>query len=267
MLLERDDELATIARAMESARGGAGRVLLVEGDAGAGKTALLGQAVAAAGGLRVLEARAGVLERSVGLGVARELLEATVLRAPAQERARLLQGPAAFTAPLLGVEPHRLTDPAQTRHGLYWLVANLAEQAPLAIVLDDAQWCDEASLDWLLYLARRLERLPVLVLVGVRAGEPDTPRARARRPARRAGLLPARRWPRWAPPRPRRCSSRPTADRSSARSPPPAIRGRAATRTSSRRSRPSSWRRESRRSRPAPSASASSPPAVSPPSR
>ena len=43
------------------------------------------------------------------------------------------------------------------------------------IVLDDAQWCDEASLDWLLYLARRLERLPVLVLVGVRAGEPGTP--------------------------------------------------------------------------------------------
>ena len=266
MLLERDDELATIARAMESARGGAGRVLLVEGDAGAGKTALLGQAVATAGGLRVLEARAGVLERSVGLGVARELLEATVLRAPAQERARLLQGPAALTAPLLGVEPHRLTDPAQTRHGLYWLVANLAEQTPLAIVLDDAQWCDEASLDWLLYLARRLERLPVLVLVGVRAGEPDTPRQvldalLAEPVSARLALL------RWAPPRPRHCSSRPTAARSSARSPPPATPGRAATRTSSRRSRPSSSRRASLRSRPAPSACASSRPGAWPPSR
>ena len=60
----------------------------------------------------------------------------------------------------------------QARYGLYWLVANLAEAGPLAIVVDDAQWADGASLDWLAFLARRLEDLPVLLALGVRAGDP-----------------------------------------------------------------------------------------------
>jgi DNA-binding CsgD family transcriptional regulator len=179
-LLERDRELAAVARALGGALAGAGRVLLVEGEAGAGKTALLasGATEARAAGLQVLSARAGVLERTVGLGIARELLETTVMRATEAERELLLAGAAALAAPLLGVAAAvpGLTDPAQARHGLYWLVANLAERRPLVIVLDDAQWCDAASLDWLLYLARRIERLPVAVLVAVRAGEPDMPR-------------------------------------------------------------------------------------------
>ena len=62
-------------------------------------------------------------------------------------------------------------DTAQARHGLYWLLAELTERGPLALLVDDAQWADVPSLDWLLYLARRLERLPVLVVVARAAGE------------------------------------------------------------------------------------------------
>ena len=57
-------------------------------------------------------------------------------------------------------------------HGLHWLCANLAEQRPLALVVDDAHWADEDSLRFLVYLARRLEDLPIALLVAARARHP-----------------------------------------------------------------------------------------------
>lgn len=56
-------------------------------------------------------------------------------------------------------------------HGLYWLAVNLAEPG-LAVVVDDLQWADAMSLRWLVYLAARVEGLPILVAAAVRAGEP-----------------------------------------------------------------------------------------------
>ena len=61
----------------------------------------------------------------------------------------------------------------ELQHGLYWLVADLAERAPLLLAVDDAQWADPDSLRWLVYLARRLDELPVALLVAVRDGEPS----------------------------------------------------------------------------------------------
>ena len=53
-------------------------------------------------------------------------------------------------------------------HGLYWLCANLAADAPLLVCVDDAQWSDEPSLSFLGFLARRLEDLPVVLVLGTR---------------------------------------------------------------------------------------------------
>ena len=53
-------------------------------------------------------------------------------------------------------------------HGLYWLCANLAADAPLLVCVDDAQWADEPSLSFLGFLARRLEDLPVALVLGTR---------------------------------------------------------------------------------------------------
>ena len=61
------------------------------------------------------------------------------------------------------------------QHGLYWLAANLAARAPLLLCVDDAQWADAASLRWLVFLARRLEGVPVAVVVAVRSGEANAP--------------------------------------------------------------------------------------------
>ena len=58
-------------------------------------------------------------------------------------------------------------------HGLYWLTSNLAEQAPLLLAVDDAHWADVPSLRFLHYLARRVEDLPVLMVVALRPTEPE----------------------------------------------------------------------------------------------
>ena len=62
-------------------------------------------------------------------------------------------------------------------HGLYWLASNLAADRAVAIVVDDLHWSDRASLSWLAYVARRLEGLPVALLLGTRAGEPGADEA------------------------------------------------------------------------------------------
>ena len=56
-------------------------------------------------------------------------------------------------------------------HGLYWLVANLAAEAPLALLVDDAHWADTPSLRFLAYLARRLDGLAAMLIASVRTGE------------------------------------------------------------------------------------------------
>ena len=56
-------------------------------------------------------------------------------------------------------------------HGLYWLAANFALRKPTLLLVDDLHWADEPSLRWLLYLARRLEGLPLLLLAGTRPPE------------------------------------------------------------------------------------------------
>jgi DNA-binding CsgD family transcriptional regulator len=60
-------------------------------------------------------------------------------------------------------------------HGLFWLCTNLAERAPLLLVIDDGHWADRSSLRFLLYLCERVSDLPVAVIVTLRPGEPHTP--------------------------------------------------------------------------------------------
>ena len=104
-LLERAEELASVDAAIAAAAGDGGRVVVVEGPPGIGKTSVLaeGRARAAASGFRVLQARGSELETAYSFGVVRQLLEAVVAHANADERSRLLQGVAWHAARL--VEP------------------------------------------------------------------------------------------------------------------------------------------------------------------
>jgi DNA-binding CsgD family transcriptional regulator len=177
-LFERERELRLIEDAIGSTAAGRGRLVLFEGEAGIGKTSLLRAAeeIAADRGFAVLPARAGILERSLGFGVARQLLEGPLARATEAERQALLTGAAALAAPVLGASPGADRPPRgeelAAMHGLHWLLCNLAERGPLLVSVDDAQWCDEMSLRWLLYLIRRIDRLPVAILIAARSDEP-----------------------------------------------------------------------------------------------
>lgn len=160
---------------------GAGSLVLVEGPAGIGKTRLLYEAAEFGRGRRFLvrSARGGELERELPFGVVRQLLEPLVERSSEEDRARLLSGSARLALIALGrADPARssaLGDPFAPIHGLYWLLANLAESQPVLIDIDDAQWADAQTLRFLEYLARRVGDLPVLVLASMRTGEPDEP--------------------------------------------------------------------------------------------
>jgi DNA-binding CsgD family transcriptional regulator len=173
VLLEREQELGIVRERLDRARDREGTVILVEGPAGAGKTELVraGRAAAAAAGLVTLEARGSELERSFAFGVVRQLLEPAVSGASGA----LLTGAAAPAARLFETDdrsPERAEPGFEALHGLYWLVVNLADTAPVLVLVDDCHWADPESLRFLHYLAQRLEGLPVAMLL---AGRPPDP--------------------------------------------------------------------------------------------
>ncbi len=176
-LLERRDPLDRIARAVEGAAAGAPGVVLVEGEAGIGKTSLLAETerMATERGCLALSARGGMLEQAHGYAIVRQLFEAQVAQASSERQAALLSGPAALIGAVLGIESPVAGDAQGIMHGLYWLVAGLADERPLVLLVDDAQWADTSSLEWLVYLTQRIEGLRIALVVALRLGEPDGP--------------------------------------------------------------------------------------------
>ncbi len=174
-LLERDAELDGLQRALDGVQDGEGRLLLIEGPAGIGKSRLLAEVRrGAARNTLVLSARAGELEGSFPFGVVRQLFEGVVADPELADRA--LSGAAASArsvlgAPELGGQTLGNTSFA-VLHGLYWLAMNLAEDRPLVLAVDDLHWVDRPSLRFLAYLVRRLEGAPILVAATLRTAEP-----------------------------------------------------------------------------------------------
>jgi len=184
-LLERERELEILDHAMDRVVDGVGSLLLVEGPAGIGKTRLLAEAIRLARRreLVVRAARGGELERELPFGIARQLLEPVIERAGEEERSRLLSGSAGLALTVLGLgdaETGSATDPYAPVHGLYWVLANLADANPVLLAIDDGHWADAETLRFLDYLSRRLADLRVVVVVGARRGEPDEPAGLAR---------------------------------------------------------------------------------------
>ena len=175
-LLERVRELAAIDDAVTAAAAGHGGLLVIEGPAGIGKSRLVAASRAAAGsrGFQVLAARADRLERDYGFGVVRSLLEAAVRGLPAEDRAGLFDGAAGLAAPVLDPAGDAPAATFATLHGVYWLLAALAERSPLLITVDDGHWADEPSLRALHHIARRIADLPVLLVLATRPAEPGS---------------------------------------------------------------------------------------------
>jgi DNA-binding SARP family transcriptional activator len=202
-LVGRDDPLAALDGVLAGARGGRGRVVLVAGEPGIGKTRLAEEAArrAAAAGMGVAWGRCHEGDGAPALWpwaqVARQL---SVGLAPGQLAATL--GPsAAWLGPLLPelAEPSPPAGPPpiadlgaarfQLNQAVAGLLRRLAEARPLLIVVDDLHWADVPSLSLLAFLAAELQdaRLAVVCTyrdVEVLAGQPlaDTLGALAREP-------------------------------------------------------------------------------------
>jgi DNA-binding CsgD family transcriptional regulator len=173
-LIERDAQLRVLEEAEQAAGTGDGRLVLVEGPAGIGKSAVLASVRdrRRRDGTAVLSARCSELESTYAFGVVRQLFE-TRLRATTP----WLEGPArsaaaVFDAPVEPAPGGVADDVSHSvLHGLYWLTVNVCAEQSVALVVDDAQWCDRPSLRFLAYLAGRLDGLTLLVVVGARTGE------------------------------------------------------------------------------------------------
>jgi DNA-binding CsgD family transcriptional regulator len=163
MLLDRLTERAALSGLLDAARGGRSGALVVHGEAGVGKTALLEDAIASAAGMRVA--------RVAGIESEMELAYAALQQ---------------LCAPMLG-GLDRLPDPQRLALGAVFglwageppdrflvglaalsLLADAAQKQPLLCVIDDAQWLDQASAQALGVAARRLLGEPVALVVAVR---------------------------------------------------------------------------------------------------
>jgi DNA-binding CsgD family transcriptional regulator len=158
---------------------------VVEGAAGIGKSRLLleSRVRGADLGVRVLHARATELEQGFPFGVVRQLFERALLDADSDERDRWLAGAAALAADVVTGAPAAAPkasgasppagDPGYAfHHGLYWLASNLAAESPLALVVDDLQWCDGPSASALGFIARRLGGQALALIVATRPLDP-----------------------------------------------------------------------------------------------
>ncbi|MGH3100704.1 MAG: AAA family ATPase, partial [Thermoleophilia bacterium] len=158
-LSERD----ALDRLVESVLAGQSRVLVLRGEAGVGKTALLEYLVDTAGGCRV--ARAAGVESEMELAFA----GLHQLCAPFLDRLERLPDPqhdALGTA--FGLRRGEPPDRFLVGLAVLTLLSDVAEERPLVCVVDDAQWLDRASAQALAFAARRLVAESVAVVFAVR---------------------------------------------------------------------------------------------------
>ncbi|MET9254781.1 AAA family ATPase [Streptomyces sp. NPDC003717] len=199
-LWERDDEVAAITRAIDTLcadRSSPGTLLVCQGEAGLGKTALLAETrrVAESRGATVWQARGGETLRSVPYNVVRQLLQPALVSMLPEEAREYLGDWYGIAGPALGIaEPGEgQADPQGVCEGLVAAVCRLARREwPLVLLIDDAHWADLETLRWLTALSGRLTETSVLVVVARRPGEATGDRARHLEEITAAGLPLAR---------------------------------------------------------------------------
>ncbi|SDG50663.1 regulatory protein, luxR family [Lentzea fradiae] len=175
--VERDVETGVIRQRLARCRVDGGRILLISGASGTGKTSLLEVAAeeAHAAGFRVLRTAGGAPGRDVEFGALRRLFRASP---PDGEERRARADVIRFSrrhAVEAGAraEPRRADIPFEVLHNLYLTVVGLAAVKPVAVLVDDLHRVDLSSIRWLLHLARRAAGVPVVV-VAAAADDVDT---------------------------------------------------------------------------------------------
>ena len=167
----RERERRVLADLLDQARAGTAAALVLRGEAGVGKSALLEAVVidAANLGMRVLRSQAMESESPLAFAGLHQLLHplfADLDQLP-DPQARALR--VAF-----GQQDGAAIDPFAIALGILGLLSVSAERAPLLVVVDDAHWLDGPSADALLFTLRRLQADPVAAVLTVRDGDART---------------------------------------------------------------------------------------------
>jgi hypothetical protein len=167
MLYGRDTERSAITALLNGARDSRSGVLVLHGQAGVGKSALLRDAVAQASDMQVLEARGVESEAELAFAGLHQLLR------PVLDQVDRLPSPQATALrAAFGLQQGRGEDRFLVSLAVLGVLAEAAERRPVLCVVDDAHWLDEASARALAFVARRLEAEGVVLLFAARAEAP-----------------------------------------------------------------------------------------------
>jgi hypothetical protein len=163
ILLDRLTERAALGQLLEAARGGRSGTLVVHGEVGVGKTALLEDAIASAAGMRVARATGVESEMELAYAALQQLC------APMLEGLERLPDPQRKALDVVfGLRAGEAPDRFLVGLAALSLLADAAQKQPLLCVIDDAQWLDRASAQALGFVARRLLAEPVALVVAAR---------------------------------------------------------------------------------------------------
>jgi predicted ATPase len=163
MLRGRRNDCVVLDGVLEGVRGGRSGVLVVRGEAGVGKTALLEYAIEAGSDLRVLRAVGVESEMELAFAALHQLCASTLDllgRVPGPQREAL--------ETTFGLSAGAVPDRFLVGLAVLSLLSEAAEQRPLLCVVDDAQWLDRASAQALVFAARRLLAESVVILFAAR---------------------------------------------------------------------------------------------------
>lgn len=150
-MIGRESLRRTLAAAVDDARAGLARTIVLRGEPGSGKTTLL-DAAAADGMVRTIRIAGHVAERDLPYAGIHQLM---------------------YAAKLTEVITVPGRDPLRDASALLEALTTLAATGPLLLVVDDAQWLDQASRRALVFVARRLDADAVCLLFGIRSAHAD----------------------------------------------------------------------------------------------
>ena len=176
VLYGRDAERAEIGALLEAARDSRSGALVLRGEPGIGKTALLRDARDRAEDMHVLTARGVESESDLPFAALDQLLR------PALDQLEQLPPPqAAALRGALGLEEGAGDERFLIFAACLSLLSELAERRPVLCLVDDAHWFDTASADALLFVARRLDAEGIVMLFAAREGDVRVSRRRTSR--------------------------------------------------------------------------------------
>ncbi|MEU9993388.1 ATP-binding protein [Streptomyces sp. NPDC048045] len=161
-------ELRELERLLGSAAAGRGGALVVDGEAGIGKSMLIDTAVGMLDGFEVLRAAGAEFEQDLLYAVLHQLCAPVLehrLKLPAVQRAAL--------EAVFGLEARISADSLTVNPADLGLLNEAARERPVCCVVDDAQWIDEASRRVLVFVARRVADNRIAMVF---AAPPSTPK-------------------------------------------------------------------------------------------